>query len=154
MKQYIMCMSILLACLILGACAPKTGASFSSGQARTAQSVTMGKIIQLDAAFINDDSSGLGTLGGAVVGGVAGSTIGGGRGRILSALGGVVIGGLAGTAIERGINSKDAVDITVRLDDGQVLSIVQELGDEEASFMVGDRVRILRGSDGSARVRR
>lgn len=147
-------MMLLLACLTLGACASQTGGSFTSGQARTAQTVTMGEIIQLDAAFINNDATGLGTLGGAVVGGVAGTTVGGGRGRTLSTLGGAVIGGLAGTGIERAVNSSDAIDITVRLENGQVLSIVQAMGDEERSFSVGDRVRVIRGADGSARVRR
>lgn len=153
-KRCITGVMLLLACLALGACASQTGDSFTSGQARTAQTVTMGEIIQLDAAFINNDATGLGTLGGAVVGGVAGTTVGGGRGRTLSTLGGAVIGGLAGTGIERAVNSSDAIDITVRLDNGQVLSIVQALGDEERSFAVGDRVRVIRGAGGSARVRR
>lgn len=145
---------LVTCCLALGACASQTGGSFTSDQTRSAQTVTMGEIIQLDAAFIDNNATGLGTLGGAVVGGVAGSTIGGGRGRVLSTLGGAVIGGLVGTGIERGISSRDAIDVTVRLDNGQVLSIVQELGPEERSFAIGDRVRVLRGADGSARVRR
>jgi hypothetical protein len=35
-----------------------------------------------------------------------------------------------------------------------MISVVQELGPEERSFLVGDRVRVLRGSDGTTRVRR
>lgn len=153
-NQYVTRTVLLFALLVLGACASQTGGSFTSGQARSAQTVSMGEIIQLDAAFIDNDASGLGTLGGAVVGGVAGSTIGGGRGRVLSTLGGAVVGGLVGTGIERSLNSRDAIDVTVRLDNGQVLSVVQELGSEERTFTVGDRVRVIRGSDGSARVRR
>ena len=147
-------MLILCACLILGACASQTGGSFRSSQTRTAHTVIMGEIIQFDAAFIDNDASGLGAMGGAVVGGVAGNTVGAGRGRVLSALGGAVIGGLVGTGIERSMSSRDAIDVTVRLENGRVLSIVQEMGDEERSFRVGDRVRILCGADGSARVRR
>lgn len=153
-NQHIFSLLVVLACLALAACASQTGGSFTSSQARTAQTVVTGEIIQLDAAFIDNNASGLGALGGAVVGGVAGSTLGGGRGRVLTTLGGAIIGGLAGTGIERSLNSRDAVDITVRLDNGQVLSIVQELGAEERAFAVGDRVRVLRGADGSARVRR
>ena len=140
--------------MLLASCASQTGGSFTSSQARTAQTVTMGTITQLDAAYIDNNVSGLGTLGGAVVGGVAGSTMGGGRGRVLTTLGGAVLGGLLGTGIEKAVNSKDAVDVTVQLDNGQTLSIVQELGAEERTFAVGDRVRVLRGNDGSARVRR
>jgi outer membrane lipoprotein SlyB len=69
-------------------------------------------------------------------------------------LGGAVIGALAGTGVEKALNSKDALEITVNLDNGQTLSVVQELGAEERSFVVGDRVRVLRGGGDSARVRR
>lgn len=145
---------LLLLLLSLAACAPQTGGSFTSGQTRRPHSVDMGSITRLEAAFINNDATGIGALGGAVVGGVAGSTLGGGTGRVLTALGGAILGGLLGTGIERGLNSKDAVEVTVQLDDGQMLAIVQELGDEERAFAVGDRVRVLRGPDGAARVRR
>ena len=153
-NRYVFRLMALIACLALAGCAPKTGASFTGAQARTAHSVSMGVIIQLDEAFINEDATGLGTMGGAVVGGVAGSTIGGGRGTVLATLGGAIIGGLVGTGIERAVTSRDAIDITVRLETGQVISIVQELGPEERFFRVGDTVRVLRGQDGSARVRR
>jgi len=152
-KIAINCLGIIFL-LSLAACASQTGGSYSSSQTRSPQTVTMGTITQLNEAFISNDASGVGTLGGAVVGGVAGSTLGGGRGRILTTLGGAVLGGLLGTGVEKAVNSKDALDITVKLDNGQMLSIVQELGTEERSFAVGDRVRVLRANDGSARVRR
>ena len=118
----------------------------------------MGTIMRLHAAYIDNNPTGVGTLGGAVVGGVLGSAAGSPKwsyaGRTLMTLGGAVIGALAGTGVEKALNSKDALEIEVNLDNGQTLSIVQELGDEEHSFAVGDRVRVLRGSGDSARVRR
>lgn len=145
---------LLLSSFITYGCAPQTGNTYSSSQTRQTQTVTMGTITLLEPAYIENDASGLGTLGGAVIGGVAGSTLGGGRGRILTSLGGAVLGGLLGTGIEKTLNSHDALEIVVKLDNGQSVAVVQQLGPEERSLRVGERVRVLRASDGSARVRR
>ena len=150
----------LLCCLvmILGGCASQTGGAYTSSQTRQASVVYMGTITHLNPAYIDNNPTGAGALGGAVVGGVVGSAVGSPTwsraGRMLTTLGGAVIGAIAGTGVEKTLNSKDALEITVNLDDGQTLSVVQELGSEERSFAVGDRVRVLRGSGDSARVRR
>ena len=151
-------MTFLAAMMLLSSCASQTGSSYTSGQTRQASEVYMGTITHLEPAYIDNNPTGVGTLGGAVVGGVVGSAVGSPKwsyaGRALMTLGGAVIGALAGTGAEKALNSKDALEITVNLDNGQTLSVVQELGDEERSFVVGDRVRVLRGSGDSARVRR
>lgn len=145
---------LLLASLTFAGCASQTGSTFSSNQARTVQTVQMGTITALNNATIQNQASGLGAGAGAIAGGVAGSTIGGGSGRIFGALGGAAVGAAAGHAIESRARTSDAVEITVKLDDGTTLSVVQERGEEERGMRVGDRIRLLRGSDGSARVRR
>jgi len=55
---------------------------------------------------------------------------------------------MAGSALEEKISKKDGVEITVKLDNGNLVAIVQE-ADEE--FHPGERVRILSGN-GSSRV--
>ncbi len=145
---------LLIASLAFAGCASQTGSTFSSSQARTAQTVQMGTITALNNATIQDNASGLGAGAGAIAGGVAGSTIGGGRGRVLGVLGGAAVGAAAGHAIENRVRTTDGIEITVKLDDGTTLSVVQERGEEERGMRVGDRIRLLRGSDGSARVRR
>ncbi len=135
-------------------CASQSGGTFSSGQSRAAHTVSFGTIVQLSDATIANDPSGVGAVGGAVAGGVVGSTIGGGRGRTLATVGGALAGAAAGHAVEGGMRRSAAVEITVELENGQLIAVVQELGAEERSFRVGDRVRVLRGSDGTTRVRR
>jgi outer membrane lipoprotein SlyB len=88
--------------------------------------------------------TGVGAGAGAIGGGIAGSTIGHGRGSALGALGGAVIGGVAGQAAEQGITSRRGIEITVKLDSGQMVAIMQEA---DETFRPGDRVRIL--SDGA-----
>lgn len=151
MRNLKTCAWLLIATLLLAACGPSYGGStYKGGQARTAHTVQWGTIEQISDATIEDQQSGLGMLGGAVVGGVLGNMVGGGKGRTLATLGGAVGGAAAGYAGEKALNNKRALEITVRLENGQVMSIVQE---PDEVFTVGDRVRVLQGSDGSARVR-
>ncbi|SHN51099.1 glycine zipper 2TM domain-containing protein [Desulfovibrio litoralis] len=146
--------TICLFALLLGACASQTGGSFNSSETRRSQTVRMGHIIAIEDAVIENNPSGLGSLGGAVVGGVVGNTMGGGSGRVLTTLGGAIIGGLIGTGIESRVNHRQAIEIVVSIDGtNEKIAVVQELGDAERALRVGDRVRILSGNDGSVRVR-
>jgi outer membrane lipoprotein SlyB len=79
-----------------------------------------------------------------VVGGIAGSTVGAGRGSAVAAVIGAVAGGVAGQAAEQGVTGKRGVEVTVKLDNGQMVAIMQEA---DETFRPGDRVRIL--SDGA-----
>lgn len=93
----------------------------------------------------------VGPVAGAAVGGLAGSAVGGGTGRSIATVLGAVAGGAAGSAIENRATSAPGVEVTVRLQNGQLISIVQE--DENDNFRPGDWVRVIR--DGStARVSR
>ena len=56
---------------------------------------------------------------------------------------GAVAGGIAGQAIEQGTTRRTGVEITIKLDSGALLAIVQEA---DEAFKSGERVRIL--SDG------
>ena len=103
----------------------------------------MGMVESVRPVQIEGTRTGVGPAAGAVVGGVAGSTVGGGRGSAVAAVIGAVAGGVAGQAIEQGTTRKNGVEVTVKLDSGALLAIVQEA---DETFRAGDRVRIL--SDG------
>ena len=141
----------LASLLVLCACAPGQGAnSYSRNQARTEQSVRMGTVEGVRVVRLEGTRSPVGTLAGGVVGGVAGSAIGQGRGSTIGAVLGAVAGGLAGSAIEQGVTRKEGLEITVRLDNGNMIAITQE-ADEQ--FKPGERVRVLSGG-GVSRVTR
>ena len=134
-----------LATVVTGCAAPGLGSgSYSREQARREQTVRMGHVESIREVKLEGTRTGVGAGAGAVAGGIAGSSIGSGRGAALGALGGAVIGGLAGQVAEQGITGKRGVEVTVKLDNGQMLAITQE-ADEQ--FRPGDRVRIL--SDGA-----
>lgn len=141
----------LASLLVLSACAPGQGAnSYSRSQARTEQSVRMGTVEGVRTVRLEGTRTPIGTVAGGVVGGVAGSAIGGGRGSTIAAVIGAVAGGLAGSALEEGVTRKEGLEITVRLDNGNMIAITQE-ADEQ--FKPGDRIRVLSGG-GVSRVTR
>ncbi len=152
-NKFFYALGMLVLAFALG-CSSQTGGSFSSGQSRVSHTVSFGTIVHLADAMIENSPSGGGAIAGGVAGGVVGSTIGGGRGRTLAVVGGALAGAAAGNAVEGSMRRSQALEITVRLENGQSIAVVQELGAEERSFRVGDHVRVLRGSDGSTRVRR
>jgi outer membrane lipoprotein SlyB len=120
------------------------GGSYSREQARREQTVRMGHVESVREVKLEGTRSGVGPAAGAVAGGVAGSSVGSGRGAVLGTVAGAVIGGIAGQAAEQGFTAKRGVEVTVKLDNGTMVAIMQE-ADEQ--FRPGDRVRIL--SDGA-----
>jgi outer membrane lipoprotein SlyB len=108
----------------------------------------MGVVESVRSVKLEGTKTPIGAAAGAAVGGVAGNSIGKGDDNIIGAVIGAVVGGLAGAAIEEGITRKDAFEITVKLDNGSLIAIVQE-ADEQ--FKAGDKVRLI-DSGGATRV--
>jgi outer membrane lipoprotein SlyB len=140
----------LLSGLLVGGCASSmSGSAYSREQARQAQDVKLGIVQSVRNVQIEGTKSNVGTLGGAALGGVAGSTIGGGRGQIAGAIGGAILGGIAGAATEEAITRRPGLEITVRLDNGKMMAVTQEA---DEAFSPGERVQVLTSYDGTARV--
>lgn len=140
----------LLLSVLLAACASSnSGDVYTRGEARRVQTVKTGVIESVRTVKIEGTKSAVGTGAGAVVGGVAGSAIGGdGKSQVVGAVIGAVVGGLAGAAAEEGLTREDGLEITVKLDSGGLIAIVQEATEE---FHPGESVRIIE-LDGVSRV--
>lgn len=138
-------LAVLLPLFGVAACAgtPANSTYSGYGLGRTA-SVTYGTIVSMRNVMVQGQPSGVGAVGGAALGGVAGSFIGGDsfRGNLLGAIGGALLGGLAGSAVESSIDRGQAVEFIIRQDDGQTISVVQT---NENNFHPGQRVAIIRG---------
>ncbi len=143
--------SLLAAVTLLAGCAtqPRSADDYQRRDALREQTVRMAVVESVREVTLDRNSSGIGTLAGAVIGGVAGSGIGSGRGSTIGATAGAVIGGAVGEAIEAGRSRVPAVEITVRLADGSMVAIVQEPG--STRLRPGDAVRLL-SSRGATRV--
>lgn len=134
---------------LAGGCAHRAGsADYRGYEVRGEQSVRFGVVESVREVRIQPRESGVGTAGGAALGGIAGSQVGGGSGRVAGAIGGAILGGIIGQSVERGANETPGVEVTVLLDSGRYIAVVQE-ADEH--FRAGDRVRVLSGR-GATRV--
>ncbi|UXY15907.1 hypothetical protein N8I74_02500 [Chitiniphilus purpureus] len=113
--------------LLLGGCATSDSANvYKRSQMRNAATVQSGVVEQVREVRM-EDSTGIGAVAGGVIGGVAaGRNIGGGSGRVVSGVIGTIVGGLIGNRLEEQLTSKDALEVTVLLDNGQRLVVVQE----------------------------
>jgi outer membrane lipoprotein SlyB len=137
--------ALALASMVAGCAAPGLGSGgYSRDQARREQTVRMGYVESVREVKLEGTRSGIGAGSGAVLGGLAGSTVGHGTGSAIAGVVGALAGGVAGQAAEQGVTSRRGVEVTVKLDNGQMVAITQEA---DETFRPGDRVRIL--SDGA-----
>lgn len=137
---------------LLASCASsRSGQVYSRDQARQEMTVSYGTVREVRSVQIEGTQSGVGAVAGGVAGGVLGSQIGGGAGRIVGGVLGALGGAAVGAVSEEGLTRRNGLEIMVELDTGQTLSIVQEA---DVQFSPGERVRVLRASDGSSRVQK
>ncbi len=138
--------------LLAGCAAPGLGGgNYTRAQVRGEQTVRLGVVENVRDVAIDARDTGTGTLAGAAIGGLAGSTLGGGyKANAAGSIAGAVIGGIIGSAVEKDANDRKGVEVTVRLEGGKLIAVTQEKDEE---FRVGDKVRILSGQ-GTTRVTR
>lgn len=124
----------------------------SSGMAKQLEG---GTIVDLREVVIDGTSSGLGAYGGAIGAIVAGRAIGAeasgtSLGAAVGAAGGMIAGGVVGPKIEKALTSTRAQELTIRMDEGGTIIVVQEI--REPRFNIGDSVRVDSTLAGAARV--
>jgi outer membrane lipoprotein SlyB len=146
--------TLIAGSLAMSGCAVNSSSPdvFTASQAQREQTVRMATVESVRAVRIstnNGQPSGVGALGGAALGALAGSTIGGGRGSVATGIVGGIGGAVAGNAVENRVAMRDGIEITVRLDNGDMRAVTQTATGE--IFRAGDRVRLL-SSGGVTRV--
>lgn len=87
--------------------------------------------------------TGLGVVGGAVVGGLLGNQVGGGRGQDAMTVVGAVGGAVAGNEVEKRMKTTKTYEVTVRLNDGNS-RVISEAG--VPVWHTGDKVKIINGA--------
>jgi outer membrane lipoprotein SlyB len=117
-----------------------------------AQPVAFGRVVSVQNMTIRPGQTHLGMVTGAALGAIAGSQIGGGTAsNVAGGIGGAVVGGAAGSAIQRGAQTTNGIEVTVTLDNGQTVAMIQP-GDIR-DFRQGDRVRVVGTADNARVVR-
>jgi outer membrane lipoprotein SlyB len=119
-----------------------TQQNYSSGQA---YGTMYGVVDSIQVVERNTNNGpGLGTVAGALLGGVLGNQVGSGNGRTVATVAGAVGGGVVGNRLEnnqRG-NEPGLYQIGIRLDNGSYTTVTQ---DSAADLGIGNRVRIDNG---------
>ena len=95
--------AVFAAATLLAGCSTQSNSNsvYTGGQAQREQTVRFGVVEGVREVMIQGEATGVGTLAGGAIGGVAaGSTIGGGNGAIAAGLLGAILGGGAGSAAQ------------------------------------------------------
>jgi outer membrane lipoprotein SlyB len=137
----------VIAAFMTACASSNSGSVYSRDDARKVQTVKTGVVESVRTVKLEGTKTPIGTAAGGVIGGVAGGSVGnGGRTSAVVAVLGAVAGAIAGSAIEEGVTRKDALEITVKLDGGNMIAIVQEA---DEAFKAGEKVRIVENADTS-----
>lgn len=153
MTKTILVIAPALALLVpLAACTPTTNSNaFATHETGRIMPVQFGTLSSIRAVQIQPGETRVGTVTGAVLGGLGGSLIGRSTvANIAGATAGAVAGGAIGSGLQ-GTNRSRGVAFEIELDSGEMIAIVQP-GDPH-DYRVGDRVRIT-GDSENARVSR
>jgi outer membrane lipoprotein SlyB len=133
--------------LLLGACASEKGGDvYSRDQVRQVQHFKVGTVEGTHKVRIEGTKSQVGTT----AGGIAGSGAAEGRTGQVAAVLGAVVGGMVGSAAEEAYTRENGIEYTIKLEDGNYISVVQAANNKE-EIKAGDKVRVIE-SDGVARV--
>ncbi|MDD3275697.1 MAG: glycine zipper 2TM domain-containing protein [Kiritimatiellales bacterium] len=148
MRSLRLVLFLIATALIAGCASSPSGDVYSRNQTMQAQTIQMGTVESVRNVQIEGTKSGVGAVSGGIAGGVLGSTIGSGKGSTLAALGGAALGAVGGSMAEEKLTKKAGLEITVQLDGGSLIAVVQEA---DVMFSVGERVRVLSGG-GTTRI--
>lgn len=98
-----------------------------------------GTVAAITPVQTKGEAGAMGTLAGAVIGGVIGHQFGGGRGKDVATVAGAAGGAMAGREVEKRARATTSYDITVSMETGgtRVVSVV-----DPAGLSVGSRVRV------------
>ena len=120
--------AVILSLMVTGC----VGAGYTVSDSNSYSVLKEGRIINVRRVLLKDN--GLGTIGGALIGGLLGNRIGSGTGNKLATASGAILGGVAGNQI----NQKEGSEIKIRLNDGTLIKAVLD----NYYYRVGDRVTV------------
>ena len=148
-KQFVLVASIA-ALGSLAACQTANPNVVSRYDAQRMSSVQDATVLSTRAVTLQGTDSGVGTVGGAVIGGIAGSNVGGPRTGGIVGIAGMIVGGLIGNAVERDATQQQAVEILLQLKNGDRRAVIQGVqgdvfatGDPVIMITTGGRTRVM-----------
>jgi len=134
---------------------PMSGSSYERTEARKMQTVYLGTVVSVNDVIIQGQPGAIGTVTGAAAGAAIGHKIADDDDddeKTTATIIGGTVGAVAGAAVEKKLTTKNGLEITVKLEDGRTIAVVQEKTPGEI-FKPGDLVQVVQSPEGNARVR-
>lgn len=130
------------------ACTHPSSRVYQGDSVGTVQDTVQATVVQTRKVDIHGGNRGLGAAAGGVSAGAVAAEVAGGSGArtVITLLSGMAGAG-AGYLAEGEARSRSGVEYTVRMPDGEMKTIVQNLPDEETPVTAGRRVLIQMGGD-------
>jgi outer membrane lipoprotein SlyB len=131
---------------------PSSEPLIPQSQVGVAATLRQGTVVSVAAVTIEGDKTNLGTMGGGAIGGAGGAGAAGGRydtGGIIAGAVGAAAGAIVGQAVEEAATREKGQRIMLRMDNGDMIEVVQSA--EDGLFREGDRVDVAVGA-GNTRV--
>lgn len=143
-----LCAATLAACLALAACSTADSNTYSSSDVGQVIETNQGRVLSSRPVEIKGDEGGLaGPLAGGAIGGATGLTIGGGSGNVLATVVGAAAGAGLGYLAQNELSSGDGIEYIVELEDGRVVTLVQNKAENETPIGDGEPVLIQFGNE-------
>ena len=136
--------------IVAGCASEKGGDVYTRDQVRQVQHFKVGTVESVHKVRIEGTKSPVGTTAGTIVGGIAGSGASSGKTGQVAAVLGAVVGGVVGSAAEEAYTRENGFEYSIKLEDGNYISVVQAASKDE-DIKPGDKVRVIE-SDGVTRV--
>lgn len=133
--------AVAITALLSGCAIPLQHSAYSRGDALAVMSVRNGTLEGVRTVKLSGTLSGVGALAGGAIGGIAGSGIGKGKGKMIATILGALAGAGVGAALEESNTTTMGEELIIRLDNNELIAVVQEFGEER--FQAGQRVRVL-----------
>ena len=135
----------VMACLGLAACSTPDSNTYTSRDVGQLIETSQGRVLSSRAVEIKDDEGGTaGALTGGAIGGAAGYGAGSGNG--LATIVGAILGAGVGYLAEKQIRRRDGVEYVVELEDGRVVTLVQNKANDETAIADGEPVLVQFGN--------
>lgn len=127
---------------------PSSKTVIPARQANQIQTTDLGKVVRVREVVIQGERTRLGQYGGAAIGGAAAT--GNGRidnaGEALGVAGAAVAGAVLGEATEEYLRRVEALELTIELRDGSLITVTQAA---TPRFAIGDAVQVIHGPGGA-----
>jgi outer membrane lipoprotein SlyB len=134
--------ALFAAVALLTSCAHPSQSRYGFQDVGKKTTVSFGTIISEREVDITGQNTGTGALVGAGVGAGAGSYVGKGSGSIWAAAGSALAGAIVGGMAEQAISDRKGIEYVITLENGETVTIVQNISSDDLPLKQGDRVMV------------